>query len=70
MIFIRNGHIKTMAGADLENGCLLLGDDGKIAAVGTDIACPPERRYYSHFQFFKKRIECPVPLDFPSQNAT
>ena len=23
MIFIQNGHIKTMAGADLENGCIL-----------------------------------------------
>lgn len=40
MIFIKNGQIKTMAGADIENGCLLLGDDGKIAAVGADIVCP------------------------------
>ena len=40
MIFIKNGHIKTMAGAEIENGCLLLGDDGKIAAVGADIPCP------------------------------
>ena len=40
MIFIKNGYIKTMAGADIENGCILLGDDGKIAAIGTDITAP------------------------------
>ena len=38
MLLIRNGYIKTMAGADIENGCVLIGDDGKIVAVGTDIA--------------------------------
>ena len=32
MIFIKNGYIKTMAGADIENGCILLDDNGKIAA--------------------------------------
>ena len=37
MLLIKNGHIKTMAGEDIEKGCLLIGDDGKIAAVGTDI---------------------------------
>lgn len=40
MLFIKNGYVKTMAGADIENGCVLIGDDGKIAAVGTDIVCP------------------------------
>lgn len=40
MLLIKNGYIKTMAGADIENGCLLLGDDGKIAAVGETIDCP------------------------------
>ncbi|MBR4955950.1 MAG: amidohydrolase, partial [Clostridia bacterium] len=40
MLFIKNGHIKTMAGADIENGCVLIGDDGKIAAVGADLALP------------------------------
>ena len=40
MIFITNGHIKTMAGADIEKGSILLGDDGKIVAVGADVACP------------------------------
>ncbi len=38
MLLIKNGHIKTMVGADIENGCVLIGDDGKIAAVGADIA--------------------------------
>ncbi len=40
MIFIKNAYIKTMAGADIENGCLLLGDDGKIAAVGAEVSQP------------------------------
>ena len=30
MILIKNGLIKTMAGADIENGCVLIGDDDKI----------------------------------------
>lgn len=41
MLFIKNGHIRTMAGPDIENGCILLGDDGKIVSVGSDIL-PPE----------------------------
>ena len=40
MILIKNGHIKPMVGADLENGCILLGDDGKIAAIGEDLTAP------------------------------
>ena len=40
MLLIKNGHIKTMAGPDLENGCILIGDDGKIAAVGTSVEVP------------------------------
>ena len=40
MIFIKNGYIKTMVGADIKNGCILLGDDGKIAAIGTDLTAP------------------------------
>lgn len=42
MLLIKNGYIKTMAGPDLENGCLLLGDDGKIAAVGPELPCPAD----------------------------
>ena len=40
MLFIKNGHVKTMAGPDIENGGVLIGDDGRIAAVGTGLACP------------------------------
>lgn len=40
MLLIQNGYIKTMAGEDLENGSVLIGDDGKIAAVGADITAP------------------------------
>ena len=40
MLFIKNGHVKTMAGPDIENGCVLIGDDGRIAAVGASLACP------------------------------
>ena len=38
MLLIKNGKIKTMAGADIDNGYVLIGDDGKIANVGTEIA--------------------------------
>ena len=40
MLLIKNGHIKPMVGVDLENGCVLIGDDGKIAAVAAEIAAP------------------------------
>ena len=40
MILIRNGYIKPMVGDDIENGCVLIGDDGKIAAVGKDLTAP------------------------------
>lgn len=40
MILIKNGYIKPMVGADIENGCVLIGDDGKIAAVGADLNAP------------------------------
>ena len=38
MLLIKNGHVKTMAGEDIVGGSVLIGDDGKIAAVGRDIA--------------------------------
>ncbi len=44
MLLIKNGYIKTMAGPDLEKGDLLLGDDGKIAAVGPELECPGDAR--------------------------
>ncbi len=40
MLLIYNGHIKTMAGADLEKGCVLIDDNGKIAAVGKELDVP------------------------------
>ena len=40
MLLIKNGHIKPMVGADLENGCILIDDNGKIAAVGVDLEAP------------------------------
>ena len=39
MLLIKNGYVKTMAGADIENGCVLIGDDGKIVSVSADITC-------------------------------
>ncbi len=41
MLLVYNGYIKTMAGADLEKGCVLIGDDGKILSVAEKID-PPE----------------------------
>lgn len=41
MILIKNAHIKTMAGPDLENGQLLV-DGTKIAAVGYDLEVPAD----------------------------
>ena len=40
MLLIKNGHIKTMAGPELDNGAVLIGDDGKIIAVGEGITAP------------------------------
>ena len=40
MLLIKNGYIKTMAGADLDGGSVLIGDDGKIIAVSMDIEAP------------------------------
>jgi imidazolonepropionase-like amidohydrolase len=37
---IRNAHIVTVSGADIENGAVVI-RDGKIDAVGADIATPP-----------------------------
>ena len=40
MLLIKNGYVKTMAGADIPNGCVLIGDDGKIVAVGENLDAP------------------------------
>lgn len=39
MIFIKNGHIYTMAGQVIENGCILI-ENGKIIKVGVDLVAP------------------------------
>jgi len=40
MLLIKNGYIKTMAGADIPDGSVLIGDDGKILSVGENISAP------------------------------
>ena len=40
MLLIKNGYIKPMVGADLENGCVLIDDNGKIAAVAAALEAP------------------------------
>ncbi len=40
MLLIKNGYIKPMVGADIPNGCVLIDDEGKIAAVAAEIAAP------------------------------
>ena len=40
MLLIKNGHIKTMAGREFANGSVLIGDDGKIIAVGEAVEAP------------------------------
>lgn len=40
MLLIKNGHIKPMVGEELECGCVLIDDNGKIAAVGADLDVP------------------------------
>ena len=40
MLLIQNGYVKTMAGPDLDGGSVLIGDDGKIIAVGMDLVAP------------------------------
>lgn len=37
MLLIKNGYVKTMKGKDIEDGYVLIGDDGKIKSVGEDI---------------------------------
>ena len=38
MLLIKNGYIKPMVGEDIVGGCVLIGDNGKIAAIGKEIA--------------------------------
>ena len=40
MLLIKNGHIKPITAEEIENGCVLVDDNGKIAAIGKNIAAP------------------------------
>lgn len=40
MLFIQNGYIKTMSGPDIPNGSILIDNNGKIVAVGTNLTMP------------------------------
>ncbi len=40
MLLIQNGYVKTMVNGDLEQGCVLIGDDGKIISVAPEIEAP------------------------------
>lgn len=40
MLLIKNGYVKTMAGPDLDKGCILIDGNGKIAAVGAELTAP------------------------------
>ena len=40
MLLIKNGYIKPMVGEDIPCGSVLIGDDGKIVAVGAEISAP------------------------------
>ncbi len=40
MLLIKNGYIKPMVGPDMENGAVLIGDDGKILRVAETIEAP------------------------------
>ena len=38
MILIKNANLKTMAGNNIKNGCILIGDNGKILEIGTNLS--------------------------------
>ncbi|MBR0138880.1 MAG: amidohydrolase [Firmicutes bacterium] len=40
MLFIKNGYVKTMAGPDIEKGCVLINDEGRIEKVGANLKAP------------------------------
>ncbi len=40
MLLIKNGHIKTMAGEEFSNGCILVDDNGMILSVAAEIPAP------------------------------
>lgn len=40
MLLIQNGHIKPMVGKEIENGAILIDNNGKIAAIGASVSAP------------------------------
>ena len=42
MLLIKNGRVKTMAGTELENGYVLIGDNGKILSIGENCEETPD----------------------------
>lgn len=40
MLLIKNGHIKPITSPEIEKGCILIDDNGKIAKIGKKIAAP------------------------------
>ena len=40
MLFIKNAYIKPIIGDEIENGCILTDDNGKIAAIGASLEAP------------------------------
>ena len=40
MLLIKNGYVKTMAGADIPGGNILIDNFGKIAAIGQELEIP------------------------------
>ena len=44
MLLIKGGKIKPITGAEIENGELLIGDDGKIAAIGKTVDAPADAK--------------------------
>ena len=40
MLLIKNAYIKPIVGVDIENGCILVGDDGKILEVAQSVDAP------------------------------
>lgn len=42
MLLIKNGHIKPITAPEIENGCILMDDNGKIVEIGENIAAPKD----------------------------
>ena len=42
MLLIKNGRIKPIVGEEIANGCVLVDDRGKIAAIGAELTAPAD----------------------------